>query len=121
MMNNGKRCLALLFLMVSATAGIKAQYVGQHQGQVNIPVKIEVKALSFDLSDSRLLDSRFKDNMMREGKWMLSLPVDRMLHSFYVNAGMFTPDNSKKTKMPTPLGCKRRTLNFQNKQHTFGR
>ncbi|WP_158994572.1 glycoside hydrolase family 127 protein [Mucilaginibacter sp. L196] len=83
---------------------LHAQYIGQHQGLVKVPAKIEVKAYSFDLQDVSLLPSRFKDNMDREGKWMLSLPVDRLLHSFRVNAGMLSEDKNSLTKMPKPLG-----------------
>jgi hypothetical protein len=90
--------LFLLPVMVSA------QYVGQHKDAVKVTTKIPVKAYSFDLQDVKLLDSRFKQNMDREGQWMLSLPVERLLHSFYVNAGMFTDKKSSPTKMPTPLG-----------------
>jgi len=90
--------LFLLPVMVSA------QYVGQHKDAVKVTTKIPVKAYSFDLQDVKLLDSRFKQNMDREGQWMLSLPVERLLHSFYVNAGMFTDKKSSPTKMPKPLG-----------------
>ena len=81
-----------------------AQYAGQHAAVSQAPVKIIVKAASFDLRDVRLLASPFKDNMDREGSWLLSLPVDRLLHSFRVNAGMLTEKKNSKTKMPQPLG-----------------
>ncbi|MEJ2615286.1 MAG: glycoside hydrolase family 127 protein [Ignavibacteriaceae bacterium] len=37
-----------------------------------------------------MLDSRFKDNMERDGKWLLSIDINRLLHSWRVNAGMET-------------------------------
>ena len=81
-----------------------AQYVGQHNDVVTVPTKIAVKASSFDLKDVRLLPSRFKDNADREGAWMLSLPVERLVHSFKVNAGMLTDNKKNVRKMPIPLG-----------------
>ncbi|HEY4149339.1 MAG TPA: beta-L-arabinofuranosidase domain-containing protein [Chitinophagaceae bacterium] len=81
-----------------------AQYPGQHAGQVSIPVKAAIKAWSFDLKDVRLFDSPFKENMDREGQWLLSLPNERLLHSFQVNAGMKTQKADSKTKMPVGLG-----------------
>lgn len=64
------------------------QYVGQFSAYQTIKPKIPVKAYSFDLSDVRLLDSRFKENMERDGKWLLSIDNSRLLHSWRVNAGM---------------------------------
>jgi DUF1680 family protein len=94
----------LILTLLSIPAFLYAQYVGQHQGLLKVPAKIQVKASSFDLQDVSLLPGRFKDNMDREGKWMLSLPVDRLLHSFRVNAGMLSEDKNSLTKMPQPLG-----------------
>ena len=103
MQMNVKYLTGLLLVLFIANKG-SAQYAGQHKDAIKIPDKIAVQANSFDLSDIRLLDSRFKENMEREGQWMLSLPVDRLLHSFCVNAGMLTDKKDSKTKMPTPLG-----------------
>jgi DUF1680 family protein len=97
----------------------KAQYVGQHKNVIKVTTKIPVKAYSFDLEDVRLLDSRFKDNMDREGSWMLSLPNDRLLHSFRVNAGMLTEQLDNKTKMPTPLGGWE-ALDMELRGHSIG-
>ncbi|GAB3741161.1 glycoside hydrolase family 127 protein [Hymenobacter agri] len=67
-------------------------------------LKAPIKAYSFNLSDVRVLDSPFKDNMDREGRWLLSLPTERLLHSFRVNAGLLTDKKTSPTKMPKPLG-----------------
>jgi uncharacterized protein len=96
-----------------------AQYIGQHQNIVSVPTKIAVKASSFDLEDVRLLDSRFKQNMDREGEWMLSLPVERLLHSFRVNAGLLTLKKDSKTKMPMPLGGWE-ALDMELRGHSIG-
>ena len=49
------------------------------------PIQLE----SFDLKDVRLLPSRFRENMMRDSVWMVSIDVNRLLHSFRTNAGVF--------------------------------
>ncbi|QEM07169.1 glycoside hydrolase family 127 protein [Mucilaginibacter rubeus] len=111
-----------VFLLVCALCvsfDASAQYVGQHRSAIKTDVKIPVKAYSFDLQDVQLLNSRFKDNMDREGSWMLSLPVERLLHSFRVNAGMLTDKKSSKTKMPVPLGGWE-ALDMELRGHSIG-
>ncbi|WP_198175139.1 glycoside hydrolase family 127 protein [Spirosoma telluris] len=71
---------------------------------MKVPVNVPIKAQSFDLQDVRITHGLFHDNIEREGKWLLSLPVDRLMHSFRVNAGMNTPKPGSLTKMPKPLG-----------------
>ena len=44
----------------------------------------------FALSDVKLLPSRFQRNMQRDSAWISSIPVKRLLHSFYNTAGLFT-------------------------------
>jgi uncharacterized protein len=72
------------------TAVVFSQYIGQFSDIQTIKPQITAKAHSFDLSDVRLLDSRFKENMERDGKWLLSININRLLHSWRVNAGMQT-------------------------------
>ncbi|MEI6946824.1 beta-L-arabinofuranosidase domain-containing protein [Paraflavisolibacter sp. H34] len=54
---------------------------------MNDQLRPEVSA--FDLSDVRLLDSRFLQNMQREQKWLQSLETARLLHSFRTTAGVY--------------------------------
>lgn len=42
------------------------------------------------IENVRLLDSRWRDNMRRDSAWMMSLPVERLLHSFRNTAGVFS-------------------------------
>ncbi len=51
---------------------------------------VPIKASNFDLRDVKLLDSRFKENMERNGKWLLTMDTKRLLHSWRVNAGLQT-------------------------------
>ena len=70
---------------------LKAQshYPGQHEGKFALPDKLKPAVCSFDLADVKLLDSRFKENMKREQQWLLHINLKSLLHSFYVNAGMY--------------------------------
>jgi hypothetical protein len=55
------------------------------------PVALHPVALGaqpFSLTAVRLLDGPFKDAQDRDGRYLLSLDPDRMLHNFRVNAGL---------------------------------
>jgi hypothetical protein len=82
-------CLSGL-LSIGCVPGINAQshYPGQHAGKFAVKDKLTPAVYSFDLQDVRLLDSRFKQNMEREESWLLSIDVNRLLHSFRTNAGV---------------------------------
>ncbi len=67
-----------------------AQYIGQYPSEQKLAAKIVNKANSFNLQDVKLLDSRFKENMQRDGKWLLALDTRRLLHSWRINAGIST-------------------------------
>lgn len=93
--------------------------VGEGTAAVAMPVVVPVKASPFDLGEIRLLPGPFKASMDREGRWLLSLPADRLLHSFRVNAGMSTVDKNSKTKMPRPLGGWEQ-LDMELRGHSIG-
>jgi DUF1680 family protein len=82
------KVLFLLILFWTYSAMGFSQYAGQFESLQTIKPKVTIKASSFDLSDVKLLDSRFKENMERNGKWLLSININRLLHSWRVNAGM---------------------------------
>lgn len=83
-------CLSFLLILFSLEVNAQSQYPGQHTQKMLIKDKVEIKAYSFDLKDVKLLDSPFKDNMKRESEWILSLDVNRLLHSFRTNAGVYS-------------------------------
>lgn len=64
-------------------------YPGQHAGKMKKETVAPLQVKSFDLKDVRLLPSRFRENMMRDSAWMVSIDVNRLLHSFRTNAGVF--------------------------------
>ncbi len=59
-------------------------------------LKVAPAAEPFAMSDVRLLDGPFRDAMLRDQKYLLSLEPDRLLHTFRLNVGL--PSSAK------PLG-----------------
>jgi DUF1680 family protein len=57
--------------------------------QTVIPEKVQ----SFPLSQVRLLDGPFREAMLRDQKYLLSLDPDRLLHTFRLNVGL--PSNAR--------------------------
>jgi len=49
------------------------------------------KLQPFDLTDVRLLDGPFREAMLRDKEYLLSLDADRLLHMFRVTAGLPAP------------------------------
>jgi uncharacterized protein len=90
-----KRPVSSILFLVScfmATGNwVKAQshYPGQHEGKFALADQLKPAVYAFDLQDVRLLDSRFKQNMEREQKWLQSIEPYRLLHSFRTNAGVY--------------------------------
>ena len=84
--------LGLLILLFPLIA--QSQYIGQNSQTESIPVKITAKASGFNLQDVKLLDSRFKENMERNGNWLLGMDINRLMHSWRVNAGILTSAKS---------------------------
>ncbi|MGZ4012313.1 MAG: beta-L-arabinofuranosidase domain-containing protein [Flavisolibacter sp.] len=87
-----KKQLLVFFIVMFAigffSAVAQSHYPGQHAGKFVVNDNLTPSVLSFDLEDVRLLDSRFKKNIEREEAWLLSIGVNRLLHSFRTNAGV---------------------------------
>lgn len=79
----------LLGLIFPAVLHAQSHYPGQHKGKFAIEDKLKPAVYSFDLDAVRLLDSRFKQNMEREQKWLSGIATKRLLHSFRTNAGIY--------------------------------
>ena len=54
---------------------------------------VPLQAQPFPLKDVRLLDGPFRDAMLRDQQYLLSLDADRLLRNFRVNVGL--PTNAK--------------------------
>ena len=81
--------ITVLCLLASGTLSAQSIYPGQHAGKMKKETVAPLEVESFDLKDIRLLPSRFRENMMRDSAWMVSMDVNRLLHSFRTNAGVF--------------------------------
>lgn len=85
-----KKYLLIVLLILPFRVGAQSHYPGQHAGKFALPDQTKTAVTAFDLQDVRLLDSPFKANMERSSQWLLSLPVNSLLHSFRNNAGVFS-------------------------------
>lgn len=50
----------------------------------------QVQVKPFALTDVKLLPSRFQRNMQRDSAWIVSIPVNRLLHSFRNTVGVYS-------------------------------
>lgn len=84
-----KIIIAAMCFGMCGTLSAQSIYPGQHAGKMKKETIAPLQVKSFDLKDVRLLPSRFRENMMRDSAWMVSIDVNRLLHSFRTNAGVF--------------------------------
>ncbi len=75
--------------LVASTLSAQSVYPGLHKGKLQKTTVAPMQMEGFDLKDVRLLPSRFRDNMLRDSAWMVSISTDRLLHSFRTNAGVY--------------------------------
>ncbi|PYR93483.1 MAG: glycosyl hydrolase [Acidobacteria bacterium] len=74
--------LAVALSCVAVAAG------RQYWTSVSVPDKVASRAVPFRLDEVRLLDSPYRDAMIRDQEYLLSLDEDRLLHNFRVTAGL---------------------------------
>lgn len=84
-----KKLLAGILLGTCMTISAQSVYPGQNEDKFAVKTSVPVKAKAFDLADVRLLPSRFRDNMERDSAWMVSIDVNRLVHSFRTCAGVY--------------------------------
>ena len=69
-----KGIIISLFWGMGMAAGMaQSVYPGICEGRFSVSVQVPLAAESFDLQDVRLLPGRFRDNMMRDSAWMVSI------------------------------------------------
>jgi DUF1680 family protein len=81
-----KRIAVLFALAVAALTA--ANYAARQSSPLKVQNKVQLAALPFPLRDVRLLDGPFREAMLRDQKYLLSLDNDRLLHMFRVTAGL---------------------------------
>jgi DUF1680 family protein len=74
---------AVLLGCVALTA-----FTRQYWSSTKVPDKVAAKAIPFALDNVRLLDGPYRDAMIRDQQYLLSLDQDRLLHNFRVTAGL---------------------------------
>ncbi len=84
-----KYLIAIAMLVVSVCVSAQSVYPGTYEEKFKVEVNVPLAAECFELQDVRLLPGRFKDNQMRDSAWMVSIGVDRLLHSFRTTAGVY--------------------------------
>jgi len=112
------KIIGALLLCFHLAAFSQSHYPGQHAGKYKIKDQLNPFLYSFDLQDVRLLDSRFKQNMEREQKWLLSIGVNRLLHSFRTNAGIYSGNEGGYFNSPRLAGWE--SLDCELRGHTTG-
>ncbi len=81
----------LLLLFDSNALQAQSYVVESDNSKVKLRPVVDIQAYGFDLKDVRLLDgSAFKNAMDKDGAYLLSIEPGRLLHRFYLNAGLPT-------------------------------
>src|SRR4029077_12285327 len=70
--------------VVAALVSIAVRTASQYPVAVKVADKVAPKAVPFPLESVRLLDGPFRDAMIRDQEYLLSLDQDRLLHNFRV-------------------------------------
>ena len=86
-----KKIAGMMLACLTAWGGLSAQsvYPGQFEVKFKVKNSVPMAAECFDLSDVRLLPSRFRENMERDSVWMVSIGVNQLLHSFRTISGVY--------------------------------
>lgn len=115
---NYKTITFALCLGMAGTLAAQSIYPGQHAGKMKVETSAPVAIKGFDLKDVRLLPSRFRDNMLRDSAWMASIDVNRLLHSFRTNAGVWAGREGGYTTVKKLGGWE--SLDCELRGHTTG-
>jgi DUF1680 family protein len=81
-------CLVAAAGLALLSPSARADALADGPSKVKVEPVIPLRARAFRLEDVRLLDGPFKHAMDLDRQYLLSLDVDRLLHSFRVNAGL---------------------------------
>lgn len=84
-----KKLLIPLMLGLTVSATAQSVYPGAVDDRLAVHNQVACKAQAFPLSVVRLTASRWRDNLERDSAWMMSLPVQSLVHSFQTTAGVW--------------------------------
>ena len=79
-----KKSLTVSCVLALSASAVSAQslYPGMFSDKIKVEAKTKSSVTPLPLSDVRLLEGRFKDNMDRDARWISKVDVNRLLHSF---------------------------------------
>jgi uncharacterized protein len=80
----------LFIILFFCFFGSKAQYPGQYSSKIKVQYNVPFKATAFDLDQVKVTGGIFKNAMEKDVAYLLSIEPNRLLHRFYVNAGLPT-------------------------------
>lgn len=115
-LNKGIGILSAMTLTLASLG--QSHYPGQHAGKFALADKLIPVVYSFDLEDVRLLNSRFQQNRDRAVNWLLSIEVNRLLHPFRTNAGVYSGNEGGYDTMKKLAGWE--SLDCDLRGHTTG-
>lgn len=116
--HNSKIIIIVLCILLASRGYSQSHFPGQHAGKFALKDSTPGHLSGFDLSEVRLLDSRVKQNMERAEKWILSIDVNRLLHSFRTNSGLFSSREGGYMTMKKLAGWE--SLDCDIRGHTTG-
>ncbi len=79
--------LALALLASTSDPGA-ADELADTRAKTRVPPFLPLRLQAFPLQEVRLLEGPFKHAMELDQAYLLSLPADRLLHNFRINAGL---------------------------------
>ena len=86
-----RSAFTLLLLTVSFQLSAQGYLLQKNDSRIQAKPSVSIQAYAFDLKDIRLLPgSPFKNAMDKDAAYLLSIEPKRLLHRFYVNAGLPT-------------------------------
>jgi hypothetical protein len=87
-----RKTIILSVVLAFSLSWLTTAHTEALQTQLGSKIKVQDKILSkaypFELGDARLLDSPFREAMLRDQKYLLELDSDRLLHNFRLTAGI---------------------------------
>mgnify|MGYP003540204912 FL=1 len=84
-----KILFSFIFLFISGILWSQSYIPERKNTKVKVDPKVNISAFAFNLKDVRLLPgSPFKNAMDKDADYLLSIDEKRLLHRFYLHAGL---------------------------------
>lgn len=113
-----KRVSIIIAATMSLVGTAQSIYPGTADSLLRLPSETDVVARAFPLSDVRLLPGRLHKALEGDSAWMSAISVDRLVHSFRNNAGVFAGREGGYESVPKYGGWE--SLDCDLRGHTTG-